>query len=329
MNKLIDQFGRQITYLRLSVTDRCNLRCRYCIPPTGINLIPRNEILSYEEMYRLTKVAVKCGINKLRITGGEPLIRRNIVDLISMLFQIEGLDDLGLTTNSTNLETTAKDLYQAGLRHINISLDTLNEAKYRWITRGAELTKTWLGIEKALQVGFQPLKLNVVVIKGFNDDELLPFARLTLKFPLAIRFIEFMPFNNRRFWSRTRYIPSQKMRDRINAQEELIPCHPTGGQGIAQSYRLAKGLGTVNFISPLSDNFCSACNRLRLTADGHLRSCLFSGQEMDIKTPLRQGADDEKLASFFKRAAAQKPRQHELAHRLIQDTGRAMHAVGG
>ena len=329
MSKLIDPFGRHINYLRISITDRCNLRCRYCMPAGRTRLIPREEILSYEEIYRLVKVAVSCGITKLRLTGGEPLLRKRLVSLLGMLAQIKGVDDLGLTTNGTCLPEMAKELYHAGLRRINISLDTLDEAKYRWITQGAELARVCSGIEKALQLGFQPLKLNVVVIRGFNDDELLSFTRLAHEFPLEVRFIEFMPFHNGHFWSMSRYMSSPEMQDKINAHEGLVPYYEADKREIAKSYRLNKGIGRVSFISPFSPDFCSACNRLRLTADGHLRSCLFSRKELNLKTKLRQGVSDDKLILYFKQAVAQKPPSHGLTPSLSQPTGRAMHAIGG
>jgi cyclic pyranopterin phosphate synthase len=291
--------------------------------------MPRGNILSYEDIYRLAKVAVQCGIDKLRLTGGEPLVRRQIVRLVDMLARIDGLDDLGLTTNGTLLAAMAHDLYRAGLRRINISLDTLDGARYRWITRGAELARVRSGIDKALEVGFSPVKLNVVVIRGFNDDELLSFSRLALELPLQVRFIEFMPFNNGHFWGRGRYISSREMRDRINSHEELVPGCGMSEAGIATGYRLAGGLGTVSFISPLSASFCSSCNRLRLTADGYLRSCLFSPQELDIKSKLSQGVSDDELILSFKLAAARKPKGHGLECCTDRNTGRAMHAVGG
>ncbi len=328
MDKLIDRFGRKITYLRLSVTDRCNLRCRYCMP-ARTQMIPREEILRYEEIYRLARVAVSCGINKLRITGGEPLIRKNITELVGWLAELKGVADLGLTTNGAHLAAKAKELYLAGLRRINISLDTLDEAKYRWITQGADLPAVWSGIDKALKTGFSPVKLNVVAIRGFNDDELVSLARLTLELPIEVRFIEFMPLNNRHFWGQERYISSEKMQEEICAHEELIPYSDEGKTEIAKSYRLNSGLGRVSFISPLSNDFCASCNRLRLTADGYLRSCLFSHNEHDIKTQLRQGVSENKLISCFKQAVAQKPSGHKLNSQLYKTTNRYMHAIGG
>jgi cyclic pyranopterin phosphate synthase len=328
-NILTDRYKRQINYLRISVTDRCNLRCRYCVAPGGINLVPRSEILRYEEIFRLAGVAIDCGINKLRITGGEPLARRNITELIRMLAQIQGLADLGLTTNGSYLKLMAGEVYRAGLRRINVSLDTLNEAKYRWITRGAVFADVWSGICEALQAGFLPIKINVVVIRGFNDDELLSFARLTLQLPLEIRFIEFMPINNRRFWSLQRYIPYLEMQSKIITQEELIPENRTGNTGNAQSYKLPNSTGRISFISPLSDAFCSTCNRLRLTADGHLRNCLFSDKEQNIKIPLRQGADDQELGFLFKQSVAKKPKAHGLTYGMNQNICRTMRAIGG
>ncbi len=329
INNMIDNFGRRINYLRLSVTDRCNLRCRYCMPPGGVSLIAHEEILSYEEMSRLVSVAGQCGINKLRITGGEPLVRRGIIDLVQMLVKIKRLDDLGLTTNGVRLAELAKDLYKAGLRRTNISLDTLSADKYRWITRNAGLSRVWSGIDEALRLGFYSVKLNVVVIGGFNDDELLSFARLTFKYPLEIRFIEFMPFHKNHLWNYKRHVSAQDMRGRINVYEKLIPQHRTNKTKIAVDYKLLGGLGMVSFISPFSSGFCSSCNRLRLTADGYLRNCLFSNQELDIKTPLRCGENDAELATFFHKAVNRKPPGHGLTLRSIQPAGRAMYAIGG
>ncbi len=326
---MIDSYGRQINYLRLSVTDRCNLRCRYCMPAQGNSLISREEILSYEELSRALKVAVGCGINKLRLTGGEPLVRRGIIDLVRMLAKTEGLDDLGLTTNAIKLVELAPDLYKAGLRRINISLDTLSADKYRWITRYAGLSKVWSGIHEALKIGFHSVKLNVVVIRGFNDDELPAFARLAFKYPIEIRFIEFMPFHKNHLWSYKHYISSKEMREKLTVHEKLIPQHKVKRTEIAESYELAGGAGTVSFISPLSSSFCSSCNRLRLTADGYVGNCLFSNQKLDIKTSLRRGVSDEELAKIFYKAVTRKPQGHGLSLKSIQYTGRAMHAIGG
>lgn len=328
MSRLIDRFGRRITYLRLSVTDRCNLHCRYCMP-ARTRMIPREEILSYEEIYRVAEAAVSCGIDKLRLTGGEPLIRKNITELVGMLTRLEGVADLGLTTNGTHLAAMAKELYQAGLRRINISLDSLDKTKYRWISQGAELAAVWSGIDKALEIGFNPIKLNVVAIRGFNDDELVSFTRLAEEFPIEVRFIEFMPFNNSHFWGQERYISSMKIREKICAHVELTPCDDEDKAKIAKSYRLANGSDKVSFISPLSDDFCAACNRLRLTADGYLRSCLFSHDEHDIKTQLRQRVNMNELISCFKQAVAQKPAGHQLNSQLYKTTNRHMHAIGG
>ncbi len=325
MYELIDNYGRKINYLRISITDRCNLRCRYCIPSDGIKLIARNEILSYEEIYKLAKIGAGYGINKIRLTGGEPLIRKNAAGLINMLVGIKGLQSLGLTTNGILLVQLADELYQAGLRKINISLDTLDKNKYNWITRGANLDILWAGILKAVKIGYRRLKLNVVVIKGFNDEELPAFARLTREFPIDVRFIEFMPFKNAYFRNQGHYISSYESKQKIAACEKLIPNNSKS----ELRYKLVDGLGELSFISPLSRPFCASCNRLRLTADGQLRNCLFSPHEINIKSALRTGATEAELAALLNEAVRKKPLGHELSERIIQDTGRAMHSIGG
>lgn len=327
MNELVDACGRAITYLRVSVTDRCNLRCVYCMPEEGVALRSHAEILRYEEIERVVRVAVEMGVMHVRLTGGEPLVRAGIADLVRLLTAIPGLDDLAMTTNGTRLAEFAAPLAQAGLRRVNVSLDTLRPERFHTMTRRGNLADVLQGLVAARVAGLSPIKLNVVVVKGINDDEVVDFARRTLDEGWHVRFIEVMPLGESAN-AGEEYVPSQEIRRRIEAA--LGPLEPTelAGSGPARYVRLAGAAGTIGFISPLSEHFCSACNRLRLTADGKLMPCLFSDLELDLRTPLRAGADDAALRNLFLQALAIKPRGHRLAERQIP-RGRCMSRVGG
>jgi|UniRef100_A0A7V6DP93 cyclic pyranopterin phosphate synthase len=294
-----------VNYLRLSITDRCNLRCFYCLPSQGWEKLPVQEILRYEEFLRLARVAVLAGIRKVRVTGGEPLVRKGVVDFLRRLGDTPGLEEMALTTNGVLLAEMAGDLYAAGLRHLNLSLDTLNPERYQEITGGDHFPRVLTGLWRALALGFQPLKVNCVVLKGINDDELMDFALLAREHPLQVRFIEFMPTVCQKHWLR-HFLSMDEVRRRLSSlgvMEEVAPevtagpariVHPTGFQG------------NLGFISAVSHHHCQQCNRLRLTAAGRLRPCLFSPQELDLKGPLRQGAGDEELCRLFRQAMKQK-----------------------
>ena len=282
MNELFDSFGRRINYLRISVTDRCNLHCIYCMPPEGIPLIPHSEILSYEEISTVARVAARLGVNKVRLTGGEPLVRANLPKLIEMLSQIGGIDEVSLTTNGTLLKKYAFELKQAGLKRVNISLDTLKADRFQYITRLGKLKDVLEGIEAARDAGFNPIKINTLVMRGINDDEVLDFANMTYKECWHVRFIELMPFA-----SVADFVPLDEIRQRIMSLGSLEPCLPITGNGPARYYRLSGAKGTIGFISPITEPFCSSCNRMRLTSNGQLCPCLLSDDGIDLKGPLR------------------------------------------
>ncbi|MCK5433771.1 MAG: GTP 3',8-cyclase MoaA, partial [Dehalococcoidales bacterium] len=290
MTGLSDSFQRPINYLRISVTDRCNLRCIYCMPSDGICLLSHRDILTYEEIYTIVQAAAELGINKVRITGGEPLVRAGISELIRMLARIDTIDDISLTTNGTLLGGYAAELKQAGLRRVNVSLDTLKADRFQAISGSDRLAEVIGGITLAQSVGLQPVKINMVVLGGTNDDELLNLARMSLEPGWHVRFIEYMPLNEPAVDS-SHWISVSEMMIRIEkALGKLEPGKLATGAGPARYYRLPGARGTLGFISPMTDCFCSECNRLRLTADGRLRPCLVADDEVDLKGPMRNGA---------------------------------------
>jgi len=321
----LDSFGRSINYLRISVTDRCNLRCLYCMPPEGVPQISHSEILSYEEIQTVVRAAAELGINKIRLTGGEPLVRADLPKLIKMLSQIKGIEELSLTTNGTILKKYALELKQAGLSRVNVSLDTLKADKFRYITRLGELKTVLEGIETAKEAGFEPVKINTVIMRGINDDEILDFARMTYEDGWHVRFIELMPFKGA-----AEFVPSIELRQHISLLGKLEPCASITGNGPAMYYRLAGAKGTIGFISPLTEpSFCSRCNRMRLTPDGKLRPCLLGEDEIDLKTPLRNNASMEELKSLILKAVASKPEHHHLEGGNVRLVNRKMSQIGG
>ncbi len=326
---LTDTFSRRINYLRISVIDRCNLRCRYCMPEDGIPLIPHEEILRYEEILRVVRLFGQLGIEKIRLTGGEPLARRGILELIGGISRIGEIRDLSLTTNGVLLGEVAKDLAKAGIKRINVSLDTLNREKFAYITRRDRFPEVRDGIERAIEVGLFPIKLNVVAIRGFNDDEILQFAKLTLEKPLTVRFIEFMPTGGVDFWNRDHVLTVDMIRGEIGKLGPLIPVDGEERDGPAARFRLKGACGELGFIGPISSHFCDNCNRLRLTPDGRLRACLFSDNEIDLKSHLRNRCDDEKLKGLFMRALQGKPKRHAINTSLFRKCQRNMAAIGG
>jgi cyclic pyranopterin phosphate synthase len=326
---LLDNYQRPINYLRLSITDRCNLRCRYCMPEEGVEMVGHRDLLTYEEIVRAIEVFAGHGISKVRITGGEPLVRRGVVDLVRAIAQIKGIKDLSLTTNGVRLKEYAGALVEAGLRRINISLDTLKPDRFAYITRRDSFKEVWEGIEEALRQGLSPIKINVVVIKDFNDNEVEAFARLSLTYPLHIRFIEFMPVGDGNEWHGKEAIPSSRIMEEIKAIGELLPLGPYENGGPATRYYIKGGKGEIGFISPISSHFCARCNRLRLTPDGKIRTCLFSDEEIDLKAALRNGEGEATLEGILYHALQAKPERHWIGDMRFKKCQRGMHAIGG
>ncbi len=313
-----DQYQREITYLRVSVTDLCNLRCRYCMPD-GVCQKSHQDILSFEEITEIVTAAAQLGVRKVRITGGEPLVRRGIVSLCRMIADIPGIQEVVMTTNGILLEKYAQQLKQAGVSRVNISLDTLNPEKYRKITGGGELDAALAGIRAARAAGLNPIKLNVVLIGGFNDDEIPAFVELTRNTPLDLRFIELMPMGGE--FGKAAYLPGDTVLERVPS---LVPEAGEDGS-VSRMFRLPGGQGRVGLISPLSRHFCGTCNRLRLTSEGHLKPCLHSNQEIPVR-----GKHGEELLETLRTAIRAKPRQHGvLDAEHLSEAGRAMNTIGG
>lgn len=326
---MLDTFCRDINYLRISVTDRCNLRCRYCMPEEGIDKTIHNNILSFEDMARLVKVATTVGIRKIRLTGGEPLVRKNITGLINFINQIETIDDIAITTNGVLFSDMADDLKTAGLDRVNVSLDTLDDHKFKYITRVGELSEVKKAIYKALDLGLHPVKINTVVIKGFNDDELMRFADLAYSYPLHVRFIEFMPIGDLLYWKKDRVMTVAEIQKVIGEKYQLQPAAMIKGNGPAKYYKVEGGAGSVGFISPMSNHFCSACNRIRMTAEGKLRGCLYDKREIDLQEAINAGASDEDLKKLFIKTINLKPSEHHMDKGWGTDNQRKMYQIGG
>jgi len=347
VSKGIDAYGRRIDYLRISVTDRCNLRCVYCMPEKGVPWRDMNEILSFEEIERFAAAAVEEGISKIRLTGGEPLVRKGIVEHVARLREITGIEAIAITTNGILLPRYAEKLVDAGLNRVNISLDTFDPEVYAAITRGGKLSDALAGIDAAFDAGMHPVKINVVVVRRLQQD-LLSFARLTFERPVHIRFIEYMPVggegeqtaggacssdNAAGDWTIEDHVPSDEILERLKAEgaaaglgelEAVSRDDAPGGWGPATYYRFPGALGTIGIISPLSHHFCGECNRLRLTADGKLRTCLFSDEELDARTVLREG-NAEDVRALIREALAAKPESHKMRIGTL----RRMSQIGG
>jgi cyclic pyranopterin phosphate synthase len=299
------------------------------MPEEGIELIPHDNILTFEEIIRVSQVFARAGISKIRLTGGEPLVRKNAVDLIRRLRRIQGIRDLSLTTNGVLLDPFAERLFQAGLKRINISLDSLRPERFRHITRRDTFDRVWAGIEKCLEIGFHPVKLDVVAIKGFNEDEIIDFARLTLRRPLHVRFIEYMPSGASQAWKLQDVLTIDQIRREIERVMPLSRDDSEEYNGPAATFRGTNAKGKIGFISPVSRHFCETCNRLRLTSDGKLRPCLFSDDEIDIRECLRDGCDDGKLAEILELALRRKPRGHTINSHYFKKCQRNMVSIGG
>jgi cyclic pyranopterin phosphate synthase len=327
MTGLSDSFQRPINYLRISVTDRCNLRCVYCMPEEGVALMSHYDILSYEEIFTIVKAAAELGVNKVRLTGGEPLVRAGLSDLVRLLAGIEAINDISLTTNGVLLARYAVELKEAGLMRVNVSLDTLQPEKFRRITRRGRLEDTLAGIEAARSIGLNPVKINVVVMAGVNDDEVQDFARKTVDDGWHVRFIELMPTSGNEFLA-AKLVPAEEIRKRLKPLGTLEPWRTDVGNGPAKYFRLPGASGTIGFITPVTEHFCYQCNRLRLTADGKLRPCLLNEDEIDLREPLRSGASDAELKGLIEKAIAGKPQGHHLAGGTKHE-GRPFSQVGG
>lgn len=316
-----DSFGREINYLRISVTDLCNLRCRYCMPQEGIPKLPHENVLSVEEIETLAKAFVNLGINKIRLTGGEPLVRRGILDIVERIGKLEGIKDFAITTNGVLLKNLAQELKNRGLKRVNISLDTLKEEKYKYITRIGNIKDVLEGIEAAKKVGLTPIKINTVLVRGFNDDEIEDLARLTEREEIDVRFIELMPIGEALKNESIKYISNQIVLEKL---PELIPLEKKDPSSPAVYYKLPNAKGRIGLINPISCKFCKYCNRVRLTAQGKMKLCLHSDEEVDLKEALRKGQDIE---SIIIDAINRKPESHQLERG--QYITKKMYQIGG
>ena len=318
-----DRFGRTITYMRVSVTDLCNLRCRYCMPEEGIDKkLTHPEMMTEDELVNAVRAAAELGVRKIRLTGGEPLVKKNMICICRRIHEIPGIEEIGITTNGTLLPRFAKELKEAGVDRVNISLDTLNPEKYARMTRRGHFDEAWAGVMAALDAGFDKVKINAVLIGGFNDDEIEDLTDLTMKYPVDVRFIELMPMYDNPDFGEDAMIPGSVILQRLPQLQEVVAGPP--GQ-VAKMYKLPGAKGKVGLINPLSHAFCGDCNRIRLTADGKLKPCLHSDQEIPIK-----GLDFEAMKSKIKEAIMSKPEQHELLDAFhCSEAGRYMNEIGG
>jgi len=327
-NPLIDPYQRRIDYLRLSVTDRCNLRCLYCMPSTGVPFLPHEDILRYEELERIARIAISLGITKIRLTGGEPLVRRDLPHLCERIARLPELESLSLTTNGVLLPQFAQDLFNAGISRLNISLDTLSPEKYARVTGINAFFQVWKGIHQARVIGFQPIKINVVVMRDLNAEEIGDLASLTYTFPFHVRFIELMQFlpgvQERHFFS------GEEIKERLQRLDRLLPAHSEHSNGPARYYRFPGALGKIGLITPVTQHFCHTCNRLRVTANGKLRNCLFTREEVDLRSLLRRGAADKDIEVAIRQAIWNKPREHSLNNGVSPKClSGPMSAIGG
>lgn len=320
---MLDREGREINYLRISTTDLCNLRCRYCTPEEGVSKRCHSEILSLEEIAEVVKASAKLGINKVRLTGGEPLVRKGIVELVRKISDIKGINEIALTTNGILLKQLAKPLKEAGLKRVNISIDTLKPDRYEYITRGGKLSDVLEGIEAAKKAGLYPLKFNVVLVKGFNDDEIEDFVNLTMDNEIDVRFIELMPIGENGEMSKENFIPNTLVLDK---NPSLIPVSSSDKSAPAKYYKFEGGKGKIGLINPISSHFCSTCNRLRLTADGKIKPCLHSNEEIDIRRTLRENGD---ILSVISKAIRVKPKEHHINEDNYTPIDREMFQIGG
>jgi cyclic pyranopterin phosphate synthase len=329
ISPLIDTFGRVATNLRISITDRCNFRCRYCMPEEGMKWIERSEILTYEEITRLAKLFIKLGINKIRLTGGEPTLRKGVVDLVAMLAPLPGLKDLGMTTNGFLLKELSGDLYRAGLKRINVSLDSLSAERFEKLVRRNYLDKVLAGLDELAKYPIRPVKINTVIIKGFNDDEVMPLVEFARERDYQIRFIEFMPLDGDGFWTRDKVMTTAEILEIVRSRYLIFPKETRADHVPADTFYFSDNRGEIGIISSVSEPFCESCNRIRITADGHFRNCLFAIEETDLKTPMRNGASDEDLAELFHKDVWRKWAGHQINLATFIKPKRNMSQIGG
>lgn len=326
---LADQFNRPITYLRISVTDKCNLRCVYCMPESGLPWLEKSQILSYEELTRIVRAAASVGVRSIRLSGGEPLVRKNLPRLVESIAAIDGIEDIALSTNGLLLEQYIDDLVNAGLRRVNVSLDTLRPDRFEAIARRPGLERVLSGIEAAIARGLNPVKINCVVMRGRNDDELEAFAEWTIQHAVYVRFIEMMPVHENLEIQREEYISADEILERLQCSAALDSVPGPGGNGPARYFAFDGAAGAAGVISPLSHDYCERCNRVRLTADGRLRLCLFGDHEIDLRTPVREGASNEEIARMLSAAMLIKPERHHLRLGEPASRMRAFSEIGG
>jgi GTP 3',8-cyclase len=326
---LVDSWGREIRSVRVSVTDKCNFRCRYCMPAEGLEWLPRDEVLSYEEIARLVRVLSEMGVDEVRLTGGEPLVRRDLPVLVSFLAGIPGVRDLSLTTNGVLLDRLAGPLVEAGLRRLNVSLDSLSHVRFAEITRRDALDRVLAGLEEAERhPELRPIKVNCVAIRGFTEEEVPSLAELARRKPYVVRFIEFMPLDADQAWREDEVLTGGEIRALIEERWPLVEI-PAKQSSTARRFRFADGAGEIGFVNPVSEPFCSSCDRIRLTADGQLRTCLFSRREWDLKAPLREGASDDELGALIRFAVRHKELKHKINDPGFVRASRSMSQIGG
>jgi cyclic pyranopterin phosphate synthase len=326
---LMDGHGRQIGDLRVSVTDRCNFRCQYCMPAEGLPWLERSEILTFEEITRIVELFASMGVGDVRLTGGEPLVRRDFPVLAGMLSELEGIEDLSVTTNGFLLKRDAEGLVRSGINRFNVSIDSLQNDRFYELTRRDALPQVLEGLEAlAAFPEAHPIKINAVAMRGFTEEEVLPFARFARETPYEVRFIEFMPLDADRSWTKARMLTGAEIRAEIETVYKLEP-EPREPSSTARVYRFADGVGRIGFINPVSEPFCADCNRVRLTADGRLRTCLFSLNETDLRLAMREGADDDELEEIIRAAVWRKELKHHVGEKGFIQPARSMSAIGG
>jgi cyclic pyranopterin phosphate synthase len=327
---LLDGWGRQIKSLRVSVTDRCNFRCRYCMPAEGLEWLERDELLSFEEIARLVRVLAAIGVDEVRLTGGEPLVRRDLPVLVRVLADTPGVTDLSLTTNGVLLDRFAGPLVEAGLRRLNVSLDSLSHVRFSEITRRDALDRVLAGLEEAERYSeLRPIKVNCVAMRGFTEEEVPALAELARRKPYVVRFIEFMPLDADEIWRKEDVLTGAEIKAIAEAEIGPLVELPAKPSSTARRFRFADGVGELGFINPVSEPFCSSCDRIRLTAEGQLRTCLFSRREWDLKTPLREGASETELEALLRRAVAHKELKHKINDPGFVRASRSMSQIGG
>jgi cyclic pyranopterin phosphate synthase len=330
MEPLRDSWGREIKSVRVSVTDKCNFRCTYCMPAEGLEWLGRQEILSFEEITRLVGALARLGVDEVRLTGGEPLVRRDLPVLVGMLSAIDGVRDLSLTTNGVLLDRLAGPLVEAGLQRLNVSLDSLNHVRFAEITRRDALDAVLRGLDEAERYPeLRPIKINCVAVKGFTETEVPALAELARRKPYVVRFIEFMPLDADEAWREDDVLTGAEIRAIIEKEHGPLVELPAKASSTARRFRFADGAGEIGFVNPVSEPFCSSCDRIRVTADGQLRTCLFSRREWDLKTPLREGASDDELAEVLRFAVRHKELKHRINDPGFVRASRSMSQIGG